>query len=233
MIAALCISSVPVYAYNIWEAQFGDFANGAQVIIDQLIASCEYKWGRRSGLVLLLPHGYEGQGPEHSSARLERFLELCGENNLQVCNFTTPAQLFHALRQQVKRSFRKPLIVMTPKSLLRHPLAVSPLADFVEGAFRPLLPDPEPVDPSLLDWSSFEHGTLDGDGDGVDDSRFVVEYAGCDVKLGNTIDDCSASCFDTQSCGYVFLITTQSSTSRGAKRNVQQVFALTDGPGGS
>ena len=94
-------------------------------------------------------------------------------------------------------------------------------------------PGAETVDPSQLDWSSFEHGELDADSDGIADSKFIVEYAGCDVKLGNTIDDCSASCFDTQSCGYVFLITTQSSTSRGAKRNVQQVFALTDGPGGS
>ncbi|MDJ0386569.1 2-oxoglutarate dehydrogenase E1 component [Roseomonas sp. E05] len=133
----------------LWEAQFGDFANGAQVIIDQFIASAETKWLRMSGLVMLLPHGYEGQGPEHSSARLERYLQLCSENNMQVCNFTTPASYFHALRRQLKRNHRKPLVVMTPKSLLRHKLAVSSLADFAPGStFRTVIPEIDAIAPA-------------------------------------------------------------------------------------
>ncbi len=130
----------------LWEAQFGDFANGAQVIIDQFIASGETKWLRMSGLVMLLPHGYEGQGPEHSSARMERYLQLCAENNMQVCNITTPANYYHALRRQLCRDYRKPLVVMTPKSLLRHKLATSPLSEMDEGTrFRPVIGEVDPT----------------------------------------------------------------------------------------
>jgi 2-oxoglutarate dehydrogenase E1 component len=129
-----------------WEAQFGDFANTAQVIIDQFISSSEDKWHRLSGLVMLLPHGMEGQGPEHSSARLERFLLLCAEDNMQVVNLTTPAQLFHCLRRQVIRPWRKPLIVMSPKSLLRHRGAISTMNELAEGAFQRIIPDDPTID---------------------------------------------------------------------------------------
>jgi 2-oxoglutarate dehydrogenase E1 component len=137
-------------ALVIWEGQFGDFANGAQVIIDQFLSSGEAKWGRLCGLTLFLPHGYEGQGPEHSSARLERFLQLCAEMNMQVCVPSTPAQMFHMLRRQMVRSFRKPLIVMTPKSLLRHELSVSTLADLSRHGFARVIDEIDDVQPASV-----------------------------------------------------------------------------------
>jgi 2-oxoglutarate dehydrogenase E1 component len=137
------------FGLTIWEAQFGDFNNGAQIIIDQYISSAEDKWKVMNGLVLYLPHGYEGQGPEHSSARMERFLSICGHENIQVVNCTTPANFFHVLRRQLYRPFRKPLIIFTPKSLLRHPKCVSHISEFTSGGFKEVLDDLS-ADPDLI-----------------------------------------------------------------------------------
>ena len=126
---------------TVWEAQFGDFGNGAQIIFDQYISAAEDKWKQQNGIVILLPHGYEGQGSEHSSARMERFLQLCAIDNMIVADCTTPANFYHILRRQMKRDYRKPIIVFTPKSLLRHPLAVSPIEDFSNGSFQEVIDD--------------------------------------------------------------------------------------------
>jgi 2-oxoglutarate dehydrogenase E1 component len=168
---------------TIWEAQFGDFFNGAQIIVDQYLTSAEYKWRRMNGLVMLLPHGYEGQGPEHSSARMERFLQACAENNMQIVNTTTPAQQFHVLRRQLKRDFRKPLVCFTPKKLLRYPSCVSKLTDFTKAKFEEVLDDHAPgtisVDAKKVTRLAFCSGKVYYDlierreKEGVDDIAFI------------------------------------------------------------
>lgn len=147
------------FSLTIWEAQFGDFMNGAQIVIDQYIVSAEEKWRVMNSLVMLLPHGYEGQGPEHSSGRMERFLQQCAENNIQVANCTTPANFFHLLRRQVKRDFRKPLVVFTPKSLLRHPECISPVAALTKGSFQEVIDD-ETANPSEVTRVNFCNGKV-------------------------------------------------------------------------
>ena len=153
-------STADPQALVIWEAQFGDFTNGAQVVIDQFISSGEAKWGRLCGLTMFLPHGYEGQGPEHSSARLERFLQLCAQHNMQVCVPTTPAQMFHMIRRQMVRPVRKPLIVLTPKSLLRHKLSTSPLSDLTEGHFHRVIPEIDEIEPKKVTSAIFCSGKV-------------------------------------------------------------------------
>jgi 2-oxoglutarate dehydrogenase E1 component len=135
---------------TIWEAQFGDFSNGAQIMIDQYISAGEDKWNNQNGLVFLLPHGYENQGAEHSSARMERYLQMCAKHNMYIADVTTPANFFHLMRRQMKTKFRKPLIVFSPKSLLRHPLAVSTAAELANGQFQEILDDPNVADKSAI-----------------------------------------------------------------------------------
>jgi 2-oxoglutarate dehydrogenase E1 component len=161
----------------IWEAQFGDFSNGAQIIIDQFIASAEAKWRRPSSIVMLLPHGYEGQGPEHSSARLERFLQLCAQENMQVVNTTTPAQYFHVLRRQIHRAYRKPLVIMTPKSLLRSEDSISRTGDFTNARFEEILDDPSISDPAAVQRIIFCSGKI----------YFDLVRARAEAKLENTV----------------------------------------------
>lgn len=174
--------SDPTYL-TVWEAQFGDFANGAQIVIDQFLAAGEEKWMRGSGLTLLLPHGYEGQGPEHSSARLERFLQLCAQANMQVCNVTTPANFFHVLRRQVKRDFRKPLVIMSPKSLLRHPKVVSGWDEFTKDTFHEVLPDPKLQDPKAVETLILCSGKLYYDLDGARDDKYKNSTKTAIVRL--------------------------------------------------
>src|SRR5690606_19407239 len=143
---------------TIWEAQFGDFSNGAQIMIDQYISAGEDKWGNQNGLVMLLPHGYEHQGAEHSSARLERYLQLCANHNMYVANCTTPANHFHLLRRQMVTDFRKPLVIMSPKSLLRHPEATSTIEELTNGSFQTIVDDPKVADKNAVKTLVFVSG---------------------------------------------------------------------------
>ena len=143
---------------TIWEAQFGDFSNGAQIMIDQYLSAAEDKWELQNGLVMLLPHGYEGQGAEHSSARMERYLQLCARDNMFIANCTTPANLFHVLRRQMVTTFRKPLIIFTPKSLLRHPKVLSTVDEFTKGSFKPLIDDESVVELKKINTVVFVSG---------------------------------------------------------------------------
>ena len=192
----------------IWEAQFGDFVNAGQVIIDQFIASGEEKWRRLSGITMLLPHGFEGSGPEHSSARLERFLQLCAEDNMQVAYPTTPAQIFHLLRRQVLRPWRKPLVIMSPKSLLRHPKAVSSLSELATGTFQRVVPDPDVQDAKriLLCSGKVYYDLLAERGDARDTALVRLEqlYPLSERELkaaARALPDRCAGCLDTRRTG--------------------------------
>jgi 2-oxoglutarate dehydrogenase E1 component len=168
---------------TVWEAQFGDFANGAQIIIDQFLSAGEEKWARSAGLTLLLPHGYEGQGPEHSNARPERFLQLCAQANMQVCNLTTPANLFHALRRQVKRDFRKPLVIMSPKSLLRHPKVISAWEDFTKGVFNEVIANPKTPDTKNVETLVLCTGKLYYDLDEAREKTYTDSKSTCILRV--------------------------------------------------
>jgi len=193
-------SAAKLDALVIWEAQFGDFANGAQVMMDQYVSASEAKWGQTSSLVMTLPHGYEGQGPEHSSARLERYLQLCAEDNMQVVNLTTPAQYFHILRKQAKQDNKKPLMIMSPKSLLRHPLATSKTDDLAKGEYQPFIPDQEVEDKSTIDRLVICSGKVyydlykqrqEDEIDNVAIARLEQFYPFPDLDISNILDEYS------------------------------------------
>jgi len=164
-------------ALDVWEAQFGDFANGAQSIVDEFVSAGEVKWGQRSSVTLLLPHSHEGQGPDHTSGRIERYLQLCAEDNMRVAVPTTPASYFHLLRRQALSSKKKPLVVFTPKSLLRHRLVVSPVSDFTTGSFQPVLPDPGSLAPTAVKRVLFCSGKVFYDLLTARDERGITDVA--------------------------------------------------------